>query len=56
MVLCIQKRKGGIKMDSPISWGILVILAILAAYWFLKKIDEEQETRKHESDDTFFGR
>jgi hypothetical protein len=43
-------------MDSPVSWGILVILAILAAYWFLRKIDEEQEARKRENDDIFFGR
>ena len=43
-------------MDNPISWGILVILAILAAYWFLRKIDEEQEARRHENNDIFFGR
>lgn len=43
-------------MDSPISWGILLVLAIYAAYWFLKKIDEEMEARRRENDDTFFGR
>ena len=43
-------------MDNPVSWGILVILAIYAAYWFLKKIDEEMEARRRENDDTFFGR
>lgn len=43
-------------MDNPISWGILVILAILAAYWFFRKVDEEMEARKRENDDTFFGR
>lgn len=43
-------------MDSPVSWGILVILAIVAAYWFLKKINEEIEARQRENDDIFFGR
>lgn len=43
-------------MDNPVSWGVLVILAILAAYWFLRKVDEEMEARKHENDDIFFGR
>ena len=43
-------------MDNPISWGILLILAIFAAYRFLKKIDEELEARRRENDDVFFGR
>jgi hypothetical protein len=43
-------------MDNPISWGILVILAILAAYWFLRKIDEEHEARRRENDDIFAGK
>ena len=44
-------------MDSPISWGILLILVIFAMYRFLKKIDEEMEARKRENDDDiFFGR
>lgn len=43
-------------MDSPISWGILLVLAIFAAYWFLKKIDEEQEARRRENNDIFSGR
>ena len=43
-------------MDNPISWGILLILAIYAAYWFLKKVDEEIEARKRKNDDIFFGR
>ena len=37
-------------MDSPISWGILLILTILAAYWFLKKIEEEKSQRKEEEE------
>lgn len=43
-------------MDSPISWGILLVLTIFAAYRFLKKIDEEQEARRRENDDIFSGR
>ena len=43
-------------MDNPISWGILLVLAIFVAYWFLKKVDEEQETRRRENDNIFFGR
>jgi hypothetical protein len=42
-------------MDSPVSWGILLILAILAAYWFLKKIEEEQNQREKEDED-FWGK
>lgn len=39
-------------MDSPLSWFILLCLAIIAGVWFAKRALEEMEERKnHEWDD-----
>jgi len=48
----IENRKGEQKMvDNPISWFILLCLAIAAGVWFAKKILNEIDERKRENDD-----
>lgn len=38
-------------MDSPISWFILLCIAIYAGVWFAKKVFNEIDKRKRENDD-----
>jgi hypothetical protein len=38
-------------VDNPISWFVLLCLAIAAGVWLAKKIFEEFEERKRENDD-----
>lgn len=40
-------------MDNPISWGILFVLAIIAAIWFFQKCEAEL-TRNRAENDWFF--
>jgi len=37
-------------MDNPISWGILLLLAILAAVWFWQKCEAELSQNKREQE------
>ena len=41
-------------MDNPISWGVLVIVAICAAIWFWKKCEEEISRNQRENDNFFW--
>lgn len=45
-------------MDNPISWAILLILAIAAAFWFWQKCEKELQQNQKENDQFFqdFGR
>lgn len=38
-------------VDNPISWFILLCLAIIAGVWLAKKVFDEIEERKRENDD-----
>lgn len=38
-------------VDNPVSWFILLCLAIAAGVWFTKKVLNEIEERKRENDD-----
>lgn len=38
-------------VDNPISWLILLCLAIIVGVWFAKKVFDEIEERKRENDD-----
>lgn len=40
--------------DNPISWGILLILAILAAIWFWKKCEGEIAQNQRKNDEFFW--
>ncbi len=37
-------------MDSPLSWGILVILVIIGIIWFIEKCEEELSRNKEEQE------
>jgi len=41
-------------MDNPISWGILVILAIVFAFWFASKCEDEISRNQRENDNYFW--
>ena len=41
-------------MDNPISWGVLLILAICLALWFAWKCEQELSQNKKENDDFFW--
>lgn len=41
-------------MDNPISWGILLIVAICLAVWFAQKGYSELSRNERENDDFFW--
>ena len=41
-------------MDNPISWGIMVILAICFAIWFAWKCEQELSQNQRDNDDFFW--
>ena len=41
-------------MDNPISWGILVILAIILLIWFIKKCEDEISRNQRENENYFW--
>lgn len=43
-------------MDSVLSWGILVLLAICGFFWVVRKAAEEKEARDAENDRLFYHR
>lgn len=43
-------------MDSVLSWGILVLLAIYGFFWAVRKAAEEKEARNAENDRIFYHR
>ena len=51
VIIIIENKERKLKMDNPISWFILLCIAIYAGVWFAKKVFNEIDKRKRENDD-----